>query len=148
MTRDPRTAKPQSKQTTAPQHTTVTPVSQCLTNTNTDKKINFNYNSPKPMHPPLHISFYFLLNAQAHVRRIEDQSHQASSPTFRVFKVRNLQPTADSTLTNSQPDNYDPRIDYASREAARKARRHITEDPLEAKLREIFRSPKRSSPVT
>ena len=79
-----------------------------------------------------------------------------STPTvFRVFQVRNQrqgnpgpqEPNSHKTAEHP-PSPRDPRIDYESRDLARRARRLTTEDPLEAKLREIFRSPERASTVT
>ena len=62
------------------------------------------------------------------------------------------EPNQSQSAANSpsppSPETYDPRIDYARRDKARLARRRTTEDPLEEKLREIFRSPNHSSKVS
>ena len=70
---------------------------------------------------------------------IPQKSATRSPPiTFRVFRVK-----AQQRGDEDQEAQVDPRIDYKSRDEARKARRRTTEDPLEAKLREIFRSPEK-----
>ena len=69
-------------------------------------------------------------------------------PTFRIFRVTNqgLPAGNHETPDPQRPGSpVDPRIDYTSRDQARRARRRATEDPLEAKLRAIFRSPEKAS---
>ena len=55
---------------------------------------------------------------------------------FRVFRVSQQgKPLNSRTAEAQSPDPpIDPRIDYAARDEARRARRRTTEDPLEAKL--------------
>ena len=89
------------------------------------------------------------------INNFNPQTPPLSPPVFRVFQVRNqrqgnprpAEPVSPKTA-ELPPWPRDPRINYESRDLARRARRRSTEDPLEAKLREIFRSPERASTVT
>ena len=76
-------------------------------------------------------------------------SERERTSAFRIFRVGQQHTETQATKAAQHRDHQlDPRIDYVSRDKARQARRLTTEDPLEAKLREIFRSPKKTSKVT
>ena len=98
------------------------------------------------------VSFKLGLTIKLLINKFIPQTPPPLSPVFRIFQVRNqgdprLEEPISPKTSEYPPLPRDPRIDYESRDLARRARRRTTEDPLETKLREIFRSPEKPSKV-